>query len=60
MNAPYGMELVESCLVCHMRNQSFFCALPPQALEAFEKIKYASALPRGSMLFVEGAFNQPR
>ncbi len=52
--APYGMELVESCLVCKMRNESFFCQLPPHTLEAFEKIKFPSALPKGSVLFVEG------
>ncbi len=52
--APYGMELVESCLMCKMRNESFFCQLPPQAMEAFEKIKFPSALPKGSVLFVEG------
>ncbi len=53
-NAPYGMELVESCLICKLRNESFFCSLPPKVLEAFEKIKYPSALPRNSVLFVEG------
>jgi CRP/FNR family transcriptional regulator, cyclic AMP receptor protein len=52
--APYGMELVESCLMCKMRNESFFCSLPPKTLEAFERIKFPSTLPRSSMLFVEG------
>src|ERR1700693_3592139 len=52
--APYGMELVESCLLCKMRNESFFCSLPPKTLEAFEKIKFPSGLPRSSVLFVEG------
>ncbi|MBZ5630053.1 MAG: Crp/Fnr family transcriptional regulator [Acidobacteriia bacterium] len=52
--APYGMEMVESCLMCKMRNESFFCALPPRTLEAFEKIKFPSMLPRASVLFVEG------
>lgn len=54
MAAPYGLELVESCLICKLRNESFFCALPPKSLEAFERIKFPSALPRGSVLFVEG------
>ena len=52
--APYGMEMVESCLMCKMRNESFFCSLPPRTLEAFEKIKFPSMLPRASVLFVEG------
>jgi CRP/FNR family transcriptional regulator len=53
-NAPYGMELIESCLLCEMRSESFFCHLPPRALEAFERIKFPTALPRTSVLFVEG------
>src|ERR1051326_4951790 len=53
-NAPYGMELVESCLFCKLRTESFFCQLPPKTLEAFEKIKFPSSLPRNSILFVEG------
>jgi len=52
--SPYGMELVESCLLCKMRDESFFCSLPPQSLSAFEKIKFPSALPKSSVLFVEG------
>jgi CRP/FNR family transcriptional regulator, cyclic AMP receptor protein len=52
--SPYGMELVESCLLCKMRSESFFCSLPPQSLEAFERIKFPSALPKSSVLFVEG------
>jgi CRP/FNR family transcriptional regulator len=56
--APYGMEMVESCLLCKMRNEDFFCSLPPPTLEAFEKIKFPSVLPRASVLFVEG--QQPR
>jgi CRP/FNR family transcriptional regulator, cyclic AMP receptor protein len=51
---PYGMELIDSCLVCKMRNENFFCQLPPKTLEAFEKIKFPSTLPRESTLFVEG------
>lgn len=53
-HAPYGMELVESCLFCKLRTESFFCSLPTKTLEAFEKIKFPSSLPRASVLFVEG------
>ena len=53
-HAPYGMELVESCLFCKLRTESFFCSLPPKTLDAFEKIKFPSSLPRNSVLFVEG------
>ena len=54
MPSPYGMEIVESCLTCKMRAKRSFCGLPPAALQAFEDIKYATAYPRGAVLFVQG------
>lgn len=54
MGSPYGLQLVESCIICKLRSDHFFCALPPAALEAFENIKFATAYPRGAILFVEG------
>jgi CRP/FNR family transcriptional regulator len=54
--SPYGLEIVDSCLVCKLRNQRFFCELPKQTLEAFDRIKYSAAYPGGAMLFTEGQF----
>ena len=54
MAVPYGLDIIESCLICKLRNESFFCSLPNSALAAFEKIKFPTALPKGSVLFVEG------
>ena len=54
MPSPYGMEIVESCLTCKLRAKRSFCDLPPAALQAFEGIKYATAYPRGAVLFVQG------
>ena len=54
MGSPYGLQLVENCLICKLRSDNFFCALPSSALEAFEKIKFPTAYPRGAVLFVEG------
>ena len=53
MPSPYGMEIVESCLKCKLR-AGRICDLPPAALQAFEGIKYATAYPRGAVLFVQG------
>src|SRR5208282_5027882 len=53
MPSPYGMEIVESCLKCKLR-PGRICDLPPAALQAFEGIKYATAYPRGAVLFVQG------
>jgi CRP/FNR family transcriptional regulator len=54
MLSPYGMEIVESCLTCKLRADRIFCDLPDNALQAFEKIKFATSYPRDAVLFVEG------
>src|ERR1700692_89083 len=54
LGSPYGLDLVENCLYCKLRNDSFFCGLPKTALEAFEKMKFTAAYPAGAVLFVEG------
>ena len=54
MITPYGLEITESCLACKMRSANMFCGLSPAALQSFEAIKYATAYPRGAVLFVEG------
>lgn len=54
MGSPYGLQLVENCLICKLRTDNFFCALPREVLEAFERIKFPTAYPRGAVLFVEG------
>jgi len=50
---PYGLQVVENCLICKLRTDGFFCDLPKPTLEAFEKIKYSTAYPQGAVLFVE-------
>ena len=54
MLSPYGLDIIESCLTCKMREGRIFCDLPTSALQAFENIKYATAYPKGAVLFVEG------
>lgn len=43
-----------SCRDCVVRPDRLFCDLPAEALEAFDRIKTLSALPRGTALFREG------
>ena len=52
--SPYGLDIIESCLGCKMRADHIFCDLPNSALQSFEQIKYATAYPKGAVLFVEG------
>lgn len=54
MHSPYGLDLIESCLTCSLRENSVFCGLPDSALHAFEKIKYTTGYPADAVLFVEG------
>src|SRR3569833_4511241 len=51
---PYGLDIIEDCLSCKMRAEHIFCDLPASALKSFEEIKYATAYPKGAVLFVEG------
>jgi CRP/FNR family transcriptional regulator, cyclic AMP receptor protein len=54
MSTPYGIQIMEDCLVCKMRQSGYFCNLPPASLQELDKVKYASAYPQGAVLFVEG------
>ena len=54
MLSPYGLDIIESCLTCKTRSERLFCDLPAAALQTFESIKYATAYPKGAVLFVEG------
>jgi CRP/FNR family transcriptional regulator len=58
MRAPYGLEIIESCLSCPHREDRLFCNLPPPAAQGLAAITSASSYPKGATLFVEG--QQPR
>lgn len=53
-HAPYGLEIIESCLNCPYREERLFCGLPPAALKHLESITAAASYPKGATLFVEG------
>jgi CRP/FNR family transcriptional regulator, cyclic AMP receptor protein len=54
MRAPYGFEIIESCLSCPQREDQLFCNLPPAAVQRLAAITSAAAYPKGATLFVEG------
>lgn len=54
MRAPYGLEIIESCLSCPHREDRLFCNLPPAAVQRLAAITSASSYPKGATLFVEG------
>jgi len=54
MRAPYGLEIIESCLSCPHREDRLFCNLAPPAVQKLAAITSAAAYPKGATLFVEG------
>src|ERR1700688_2194838 len=54
MRAPYGLEIIESCLSCPHREDRLFCNLPPPPVQRLAAITSAAAYPKGATLFVEG------
>jgi len=54
MRAPYGLEIIESCLSCPHREDRLFCNLPSAAVQALSAITSVAVYPKGAMLFVEG------
>ena len=58
MRAPYGLNILDNCLACHMREEALFCHLPEAALQRLNEIKSTAVYPKSAMLFIEG--QQPR
>lgn len=54
MRAPYGLEIIESCLSCPHREDRLFCDLPQGAVQRLSAITSPSSYPKGATLFVEG------
>jgi CRP/FNR family cyclic AMP-dependent transcriptional regulator len=55
---PYGLNIIDNCFVCPVREEHVFCHLTPAALEKLNEIKATAHYPKSAMLFVEG--QQPR
>jgi CRP/FNR family cyclic AMP-dependent transcriptional regulator len=54
MNTPYGLEIIESCTSCKIRQTTWFCTLSPHVERSFSVCSHQSTYPGGSLLFVEG------
>jgi CRP/FNR family transcriptional regulator, cyclic AMP receptor protein len=58
MRAPYGLNILDNCLTCAVREEHLFCNLSLSAAQRLNDIKSTAVYPRGAMLFIEG--QQPR
>jgi CRP/FNR family transcriptional regulator, cyclic AMP receptor protein len=58
MRAPYGLNIIDNCLTCPVREEHLFCNLPAPTLQKLNEIKSTAVYPKSAMLFIEG--QQPR
>jgi CRP/FNR family cyclic AMP-dependent transcriptional regulator len=54
MNTPYGLEIIENCVGCKLRQDKWFCGLSPDVLKSFSAASHLTIYPGGAVLFVEG------
>ena len=58
MRAPYGLNILDNCMTCPVREEHLFCNLPAAAVQRLNDIKSTAVYPKSAMLFLEG--QQPR
>src|SRR5579872_888234 len=58
MRAPYGLNILDNCLTCPVREEHLFCNLSQPALQKLNEIKSTAVYPKEAVLFIEG--QQPR
>jgi CRP/FNR family transcriptional regulator, cyclic AMP receptor protein len=58
MRSPYGLNILDNCLTCPVREEHRFCNLSPAAVQKLNEIKSTAIYPKSAMLFTEG--QQPR
>lgn len=58
MRAPYGLNILDNCIACPVREEHLFCNLSPPALQKLNEIKSTAVYPKSAVLFIEG--QQPR
>jgi CRP/FNR family cyclic AMP-dependent transcriptional regulator len=54
MRTPYGLNIIDNCLSCPVREEHLFCNLSPPALQQLNEIKSTAIYPKSAMLFIEG------
>jgi len=55
---PYGLNIIDNCLTCPVREEHLFCNLSLGATQKLNEIKSTAVYPKSTMLFIEG--QQPR
>ena len=54
IQSPYGLDILDNCMTCPVREQHIFCNLSPPMVQRLNDITSSAIYPRGAMLFMEG------
>jgi CRP/FNR family transcriptional regulator, cyclic AMP receptor protein len=54
MRAPYGLEIIESCMGCKASREGFFCRFSTPVTRSTDLVSHHTVMPAGAVLFVEG------
>jgi CRP/FNR family transcriptional regulator len=54
MGAHYGLNVLDNCVTCPVREGYLFCNLSVHAVQRLNEIKATAVYPKGAMLFMEG------
>ena len=54
MIAPYGLKILDDCVLCPVKTVRPFCSLPTPAAQRLNGIKSTAVYSKGTLLFIEG------
>ncbi len=54
MHTPYGLAIIENCVSCKFRQNSWFCGLSLNSLSSLNEASHLATYPGSAVLFVEG------
>jgi len=54
MRSPYGLNILDDCVVCPVREEHLFCNLPLPVVQKLNDIKSTAIYPKSAVLFIEG------
>ena len=54
MRAPYGLNILDNCVLCPVREEHLFCNLSASAVQRLNEIRSTAVYPKNAMLFIEG------
>jgi len=54
MRSPYGLNILDDCVACPVREEHLFCNLPLPAVQKLNDIKSTAIYPKSAVLFIEG------